>query len=85
MRTDPLLSTTKPGTVPWEWVPADFPSFVQELSHIASHCKEIDHLALYRGHRKRDWLLDSTFMRYVSSTVAYWLYVAVDVTQKTDG
>jgi hypothetical protein len=69
MRIDPLLSTTKPGKVPWEWVPADLPSFVQELSHIASHCKEIDHLALYRGHRERDWLLDSTFVRYVKEHI----------------
>ena len=69
MKIDPLLSTTKPGKVPWEWIPSDFPSFVKELSHITSHCKEIDHLALYRGHRERDWILDSTFARYVKEHI----------------
>ncbi len=69
MRIDPLLSTTKPGKVPWEWVPSDYPSFLQELSHIASHCKDINHLALYRGHRERNWLLDCTFVRYVKEHI----------------
>ena len=69
MRISPLLSTTKTGNVPWEWVPSDFPSFLQELKHISSHCKGIDHLALYRGHRERDWILDSTFVRYVKKHI----------------
>ena len=69
MRISPLLSTTKTGNVPWEWVPSDFPSFLKELNHISSHCKEIDHLALYRGHRERDWILDSTFVRYVKEHI----------------
>ena len=69
MKISPLLSTTKAGNVPWEWLPSDFPSFLQELKHISSHCKEIDHLALYRGHRERDWLLDSTFVRYVKEHI----------------
>lgn len=69
MRIDPLLSTTKPGKVPWEWEPSDFPSFVQELSHIASSCKGVEHPALYRGHCERDWLLDCTFVRYVKEHI----------------
>jgi len=69
MRISPLLSTTKTGNASWEWVPSDFPSFLQELKHISSHCKEMDHLALYRGHRERDWILDSTFVRYVKEHI----------------
>ena len=30
---------------------------------MVSHCKELEHLVLYRGHREREWLLDSTFAR----------------------
>lgn len=69
MRINPLLSTTKRGATLWEWIPANFQSFVQELNHIASHCKEINHLALYRGHCQTDWLLDCTFARHVKEYI----------------
>jgi hypothetical protein len=69
MKINPLLPTTTRGNSSWEWVPADFRSFVQELSHIASHCKNINHLALYRGHRQRDWLIDCTFVRHVKEHI----------------
>lgn len=69
MKIEPSLSTTKRGRVPWEWLPSDVPAFLQELSQIRSHCKDISHLALYRGHRERDWLLDSTFVRYVKQHI----------------
>ncbi len=69
MRIDPMLPTTRRGKVPWEWVPLDFPGFVQELLQVVSHNKDINHLALYRGHRERDWLLDCTFVRYVKEHI----------------
>jgi hypothetical protein len=69
MRIDPSLHTTKRGRVPWEWVPLDMSAFLEELWHISSHCSDIGHLPIYRGHRERNWLLDSTFVRYVKRHV----------------
>ena len=69
MKIKPLIASTQGGNVPWEWVPSSLPAFLEELSHISSHFKEADHLALYRGHRESDWLLDSTFIRHVKEHV----------------
>ena len=33
------------------------------------HCRQLDHLALYRGQRERKWLLDSTFARWCKQQV----------------
>ena len=36
---------------------------------VATHCKGLGHLVLYRGHRDRKWLLDSTFARSCKKNV----------------
>lgn len=59
----PKLDTTRLGNPSWEWVPKTFRGFLEECEHVASHCRELGHLLLYRGHRERKWLLDSTFAR----------------------
>src|SRR5437016_3115835 len=59
----PLLSSTTFGTLAWEWVPADWPSFLRELEGIIEQGHKLDHLLLFRGQRDSAWLLDSTFAR----------------------
>lgn len=59
----PKFSDTQLGNHPWEWIPKNFDNFLQELNEIISRCKEMNHLLLFRGHRDRRWLLDSTFVR----------------------
>ncbi len=44
-----------------EWIPQSFAAFLDELQHI--RVIRADSLLLYRGHRERDWVLDSTFVR----------------------
>ena len=65
----PKLSSTKVGNSPWEWIPKTFEDSLTELEFVATHCKELGHLVLYRGHRDRKWLLDSTFARSCKKNV----------------
>jgi hypothetical protein len=65
----PKLTSTKVGNSPWEWIPSTFDDFLGELEFVAAHCKELEHLVLYRGHRDRKWLLDSTFARSCKKNV----------------
>lgn len=65
----PKLTSTKVGNSPWEWIPKTFEGFLAELEFVATHCKELGHLVLYRGHRDRKWLLDSTFARSCKTNV----------------
>lgn len=64
---DPKLSDTRIGADRWEWIPQDFNKFLVELAHVVASCH--DHLVLFRGHRERRWLLDSTFARSLKSAV----------------
>lgn len=50
-----------------EWVPNSFESFLQELQHVERLFNRKDNLLVFRGHRRRDWLLDSTFVRSTKS------------------
>ncbi len=59
----PKLPNTTIGNAAWEWLPRSFADFLGEVNHVQAHCKELEHLVLYRGHRDRKWLLDSTFAR----------------------
>ena len=34
-----------------------------------AHCQQLGHLVVYRGHRERKWLLDSTFVRWCKQQV----------------
>ncbi len=45
-----------------EWLPKTFESFVDEIKRIIESCRT-ESLFLFRGHRKRSWLLESTFTR----------------------
>ena len=69
MNPVPKYSTTKIGLDPWEWIPIDFSSFIGELQSISAHCTNLKHLIIFRGHRDRDWLLDSTFVRYCKGKI----------------
>jgi len=46
-----------------EWVPRSFNDFIRELQHLEEQYNTKDRLLVFRGHRKREWLLDSTFVR----------------------
>ena len=65
----PKLTSTTIGDSFWEWIPNTFEKFLEELDSIVAHCKEMGHLVLYRGHRDRKWLLDSTFARSCKTNV----------------
>lgn len=65
----PSMSDTVVSDVTREWIPNSFGGFLQELNHIASCCKTNNSLALFRGHRNREWLLDSTFVRSFKTTL----------------
>jgi hypothetical protein len=69
MKICPLYQSTNLFDDNHEWSPSSFESFVSELKNIKEHCQKIDHLALFRGHRKKEWLLDSTFVRYVKKKI----------------
>ncbi len=65
----PKLSNTAIGHAVWEWIPRSFADFLEEADHVRAHCRELDHLVLYRGHRESKWLLDSTFVRWCKKQV----------------
>lgn len=63
MNTAPCRHDTVVNDSTQEWVPRSFEGFLEELHHIASYSRTTQSLLLYRGHRERQWLLDSTFVR----------------------
>jgi len=69
MNPVPKYSTTKISLDPWEWIPKNFSCFIDELQSISEHCNSLNHLIIFRGHRDRDWLLDSTFVRYCKERI----------------
>lgn len=69
----PVLPDTIVDIHTKEWIPKSFDSALCELEHIISACT----LALFRGHRDRKWLLDSTFARSFKTT-----YFGVPAEQK---
>lgn len=56
----PILTNTVVSNDNYEWRPVDFKSFLTEQKHIQNIINEA---CLFRGHRKTDRLLDSTFAR----------------------
>lgn len=46
-----------------EWVPQSFDDLLRELQYLEKQCNTDNRLLVFRGHRKREWLLDSTFVR----------------------
>ncbi len=61
----PTSPTTKVFSTPadWAWRPDSFENFLRELEHAAAVLSRSNHLILYRGHRDRSWLIDSTIAR----------------------
>ncbi|WP_084031898.1 FRG domain-containing protein [Desulfonatronum lacustre] len=69
MKLKPLFSSTKILSRTDEWAPVSFKEFVEEVEHVISHCKLLDHYLLFRGHGSASWLLDSTFARFVKQHI----------------
>jgi hypothetical protein len=59
----PACSSTLVNPHTREWVPHSFDDFLRELQHLEEQYNTEDRLLVFRGHRKREWLLDSTFVR----------------------
>lgn len=64
MNVKPELSSTVIGSEPWEWIPQNFDNFLEELFSIKDHGNDRGHLLIFRGHSNKNWLLDSTFVRF---------------------
>lgn len=69
MKVTPALLDTTVSPDGKEWIPNSLDDFFHELNHIVDFCKTQGSLALFRGHRSRDWLLDSTFARSLKKTL----------------
>jgi len=65
----PYLPDTTIHSQTREWIPKSFEDFLQELHHLVKSCREAKALALFRGHSKRQWSLDSTFVRSFKTTL----------------
>ncbi len=65
----PCLANTIIHPKTKEWIPRSFEDFLQELRHLTNLCNETKSLILFRGHSKRQWLLDSTFVRSFKTTL----------------
>jgi hypothetical protein len=59
----PALSSTVVHESEKAWVPRSFGDFLHELQNLEQLFNREDSLLVFRGHRKREWLLDSTFVR----------------------
>jgi len=62
-RVTPVCSSTTVNPSTREWVSHSFDDFLRELLHLEKQYNTDDRLLVFRGHRKREWLLDSTFVR----------------------
>ena len=61
----PILSTTRVHSRTKEWQPATFEDFVTEIEGLKASAATEKSLLLFRGHRRREWRLDSTFNRSI--------------------
>lgn len=50
-----------------EWIPRSFAAFLDELQHVRAIRN--NSLLLYRGHREKNWVLDSTFVRSCKQSI----------------
>jgi hypothetical protein len=75
----PILTNTVVSNDNYEWRPVDFKSFLTE-KHIQNIINEA---CLFRGHRKTDRLLDSTFARNLNQlgrtlhTLLKWIFALI--------
>lgn len=59
----PVCSGTQVDSQTQEWITQSFPDFLAELDALDKSFNSDDRLLIFRGHRRREWLLDSTFVR----------------------
>lgn len=50
-----------------EWIPESFDALLAEIDALKQRAADESRLLVYRGHRRRDWRLDATFVRSVKS------------------
>lgn len=63
----PVHSDTRTNARTHEWLPASFDGLFAELESLNQRAAADQRLLLYRGHRRREWRLDSTFVRSVKT------------------
>jgi hypothetical protein len=68
-RISPKYKDTYENPKSNEWIPKTFEKFIEEIEHLTSQCKSTGSLPLFRGHRERKWLIDSTFTRSFKATI----------------
>lgn len=61
----PINAGTKIHPNTREWLPQSFADFLTELQALDDVAAKTGTLLLYRGHSRREWRLDSTFVRTV--------------------
>ena len=69
MKVSPFVASTEYGNLSNEWIPCCFDSFLKELYHVKGVGSSVEHLLIFRGHKDRRWLLDSTFIRHVKENI----------------
>ena len=50
-----------------EWLPQTFEAFIAEIEHLKRGAETVKSLLLFRGHSKRIWRLDSSFVRAIKT------------------
>ncbi len=63
----PTLPSTRISTVSKNWLPASLAGFFTELDALKHRAADAKSLLLFRGQRRSEWRLDSTFARSVKS------------------
>lgn len=65
----PIHDYTSVNNATGEWWPKTFDAFVAELEHLKRNAETANSLLLFRGHSKRNWRLDSSFVRAIKSSL----------------
>ncbi len=63
----PVHERTRIHSKTGEWLPDSFEACLGELEHLKQVAAKTNALLLFRGHSRREWRLDSTFVRSVKS------------------
>lgn len=65
----PVRSSTRVHSASGEWLPSSAADLLAELDYLSQRAADDKRLLLYRGQRRREWRLDSTFVRAVKTKV----------------